>query len=293
MKLSIIVLTKNEEVHLSRCLVGVEPLHASVWVIDSFSDDGTEAIAKSHGAKFVTNRFLNQAQQFNFALSLLPSDVQWVLRIDADEYLTDGLIKSILSAVHGADQYAGYSLKRRMTFGRRIMRYGGIFPTEVVRLFRRGKGVCEERWMDEHIVVDGPVGTLEGELIDDNLKSLTWWTQKHNLYSNREAVEVLKLKYGSRSSEKLMVGPAGVKRFVKERIYSRLPVVPKVLAYFLYRYLIRLGFLDGKEGFAFHFLQGFWYRYLVEAKVQEVERCMRRTNVDLNKAIEEVLEVKL
>lgn len=291
--IQIIVLTFNEQIHLERCLASVEPLQASVLVIDSFSNDSTEAIAKSRGAKFVSNKFVNQAQQFNFALSLLATDVQWVLRIDADEYLTDELLRSIRAAIHGSNNYSGYSVKRRMTFGGRIMRHGGVFPVEVVRLFRRGRGICEERWMDEHIVVDGSVGTLEGELIDDNLKILTWWIQKHNLYSNREAVEVLKLKYGSKSSQKSIGGAAGLKRYIKERVYSKLPVGPKVLAYFLYRYVIRLGFLDGKEGFAFHFLQGFWYRYLVEAKVQEVERCMRRTNVDLSKAIEEVLEIKL
>lgn len=291
--IQIIVLTFNEQVHLERCLASMEPLQASVLVIDSFSQDDTEAIAKRLGAKFVTNKFVNQAQQFNFALSLLDTDVQWVLRVDADEYLTDELVRSIQGAIHGSNNYSGYSVKRRMTFGGKIMRHGGVFPVEVVRLFRRGRGVCEERWMDEHIVVDGPVGQLDGELIDDNLKSLTWWIEKHNLYSNREAVEVLKLKYGSRVFEKSIGGSAGLKRFIKERVYSKLPVVPKVLAYFLYRYVIRLGFLDGKEGFAFHFLQGFWYRYLVEAKVQEVERCMRRTNVDLNEAIEELLEIKL
>lgn len=293
MKLCVIVLTKNEEIHLGRCLASVNPLQASVLVIDSFSDDGTEAISKSHGATFVTNKFVNQAQQFNFALSLLNTDVQWVLRIDADEYLTNELVQNIRGAILGFDRYAGYSFKRRMTFGRKIMRHGGVFPVEVVRLFRHGKGVCEERWMDEHIVVDGPVGSLEGELIDDSLKSLTWWIQKHNIYSNREAVEVLKLKYGSKSSEKSIAGSAGLKRFIKDHVYSKLPVVPKVLAYFLYRYLFRLGFLDGKEGFAFHFLQGFWYRYLVEVKVQEVERFMRSTSVALNEAIIEVLEIKL
>ncbi|KYP10057.1 MAG: glycosyl transferase [Limnobacter sp. CACIAM 66H1] len=291
--LCVVILTFNEEGHLDRCLESLSPLNAFLIVVDSFSSDSTALIASRHNARFIQNRFINQAQQFNFALTELPKDVKWVLRIDADEYLTPKLAHSINEALASPSEVMGYGLKRRMTFAGNLIKHGGLFPVEIVRLFRFGHGVCEERWMDEHIVVDGPVGQLEGELIDDNLKSLTWWIQKHNLYSNREAVEVLKLKYAPNTANKTMAGSAGLKRLIKERIYSKLPVVPKVLAYFLYRYVIRLGFLDGKEGFAFHFLQGFWYRYLVEAKVQEVERCVQTNKVELHEAIERVLEIRL
>lgn len=291
--LCVVILTFNEEVHLDRCLESLRPLNACLTVVDSFSSDSTALIASRHGARLIQNRFINQAQQFNFALTELPKNVKWVLRIDADEYITPKLALSIDEALASPSSVKGYTLKRRMTFAGRLIEHGGLFPVEIVRLFRFGRGVCEERWMDEHIVVDGPVGQLEGELIDDNLKSLTWWIQKHNLYSNREAVEVLKLKYSSVTVSKTVAGSAGLKRLIKERIYSKLPVVPKVLAYFLYRYVIRLGFLDGKEGFAFHFLQGFWYRYLVEVKVQEVERCMQTNKVEFHEAIERVLEIKL
>lgn len=293
MRLVVVILTKNEGIHLERCLNSVCIIANYILVVDSFSNDRTQEIAASFNAKFIQNEFLNQAQQFNFALTQLPESVKWVLRIDADEYLTPKLALSIKEVLARPSEVMGYSLKRRMTFAGRLIKHGGLFPVEIVRLFRFGHGVCEERWMDEHIVVDGPVGQLEGELIDDNLKSLTWWIQKHNLYSNREAVEVLKLKYAPDIANKPVAGAAGLKRLIKERIYSKLPVVPKVLAYFLYRYVIRLGFLDSKAGFAFHFLQGFWYRYLVEAKVQEVERCMQKNKVELHEAIDRVLEIKL
>lgn len=293
MMLCVVILTFDEQIHLERCLLSLTSINPLLIVVDSFSNDLTTQVALKHGAKVIQNRFINQAQQFNFALTQIPKDIQWVLRIDADEYLTPKLALSIKEALASPSEVMGYSLKRRMTFAGKLIKHGGLFPVEIVRLFRFGHGVCEERWMDEHIVVDGPVGQLEGELIDDNLKSLTWWIQKHNLYSNREAVEVLKLKYAPNTANKTVAGSAGLKRLIKERIYSKLPVVPKVLAYFLYRYVIRLGFLDGKEGFAFHFLQGFWYRYLVEAKVLEVERCMQTDKVELHEAIDRVLEIKL
>lgn len=293
MTLVVVVLTKNEGIHLDRCLRSVRNIADHIVVVDSFSIDRTQEIAQSFYAAFIQNKFLNQAQQFNFALTQVSNDFDWVLRIDADEYLTPKLVQSIEQALSSPSEFMGFTLKRRMTFAGRLIKHGGLFPVEIVRLFRFGHGVCEERWMDEHIVVDGPVGQLDGELIDDNLKSLTWWIQKHNLYSNREAVEVLKLKYAPDTANKKVAGSAGLKRLIKERIYSKLPVVPKVFAYFLYRYVIRLGFLDGKAGFAFHFLQGFWYRYLVEAKVQEVERCMQTDKVELHEAIDRVLEIKL
>ena len=153
------------------------------------------------------------------------------------------------------------------------------------------------RWMDEHIKVAGPTVTLSGELIDDNRQSLTWWTAKHNRYASREAVDLLNLEYGFMPHDTvadLRGGQqAGVKRWLKERVYARLPGGLRALAYFPYRYVIRLGFLDGQAGAAFHVLQGFWYRYLVDAKVAEVKRDMAASGRDVVAAIGQVLEIEL
>lgn len=293
MTLVAVILTKNEDIHLERCLRNVRDITSKIIVVDSFSVDRTEEIATSFNATFIQNTFENHSQQFNFALTQISQDTEWVLRIDADEYLTPRLVASIKAATMIDSRFMGFSLKRRIKFAGKLIEYGGLFPVEIVRLFRFGHGVCEERWMDEHIIVDGPVGKLAGELIDDNLNNLTWWIQKHNLYSNREAVEMLKLKYSPRPPKLSLTGPASFKRSIKEKVYFRLPAIPKVLVYFLYRFVIRLGFLDAREGFAFHFLQGFWYRYLVEAKVQEVEKYMRERNAALHDAIKQVLEIKI
>ena len=151
--------------------------------------------------------------------------------------------------------------------------------------------------MDEHIKVKGKSVEFHSELIDDNLNSLTWWTEKHNNYSSREAIELLNLQYDFMScdsvAESELRSQAGFKRWLKDSVYSKLPGGFRSLAYFGYRYFLRLGFLDGREGAAFHILQGFWYRYLVDAKVAEVRRYMRKNDADVIKAIEAVLDIKV
>ncbi|WP_245686549.1 hypothetical protein [Paracoccus tibetensis] len=149
--------------------------------------------------------------------------------------------------------------------------------------------------MDEHIRVDGRTAEFAGEIIDDNTNSLTWWTEKHNNYASREVVDLLNLEYGFMPHETVADlrewQQAGVKRWLKENIYARLPRGSRAVLYFFYRYILRLGFLDGQEGTAFHVLQGFWYRFLVDAKLQEVKSYMRRNDVDVVKAMRDVLGI--
>lgn len=182
-----------------------------------------------------------------------------------------------------------------MTFQGRLIMHGGVFPIRVLRLFRYGCGECENRWMDEHIKVSGSTLDLKGEIIDDNLNSLTWWTEKHNKYASREAVDLLNLDHGFMPHDSVAQfrggSEAGFKRWLKERVYARMPGGFRAFVYFFYRYVLRLGFLDGREGTAFHFLQGFWYRYLVDAKVEEVRRYMRERKVDAPQAILQVLGI--
>lgn len=292
MTLAIIILTRNEEIHIERCLSNIMPYSDQITVVDSYSTDDTERIVKRFGVKFIQNQFVNHAQQFNFALTQISKDAEWILRIDADEILSPELGESIRKVVTKNSTYDAFSIKRRMTFGGKKIRYGGLFPVEVVRLFRNGYGLCEHRWMDEHIITRGSVGLLNGELIDDSLKNLTSWIAKHNWYSNREAFEILRSNGKIYSADLRLNRSVYIKRLIKERVYSRLPIIPKVSLYFFYRYIIRLGFLDGAEGFAFHFLQGFWYRFLVESKVQEVKKYMQESGINLSDAVEKVLEIK-
>lgn len=298
MKITAIVLTLNEARHLARCLESLYAVVDTILVVDSFSTDETVAIARAHGARVVKHPFVNNAQQFNWALTQLDSYTDWVLRIDADEVLTPELAGEIEERLPSLGlEIDGVFVGRRMAFQGRVIRHGGLFPLQVVRLFRYGRGQCENRWMDEHIKVTGPTVCLRGEILDDNLNSLTWWTDKHNGYASREVVDLLNLEYEFVPHETVADfrggHQVGVKRWVKEQVYARLPLGFRAFAYFFYRYVVRLGFLDGKEGAAFHVLQGFWYRYLVDIKLYEVRKHMKKHGVCVVTAIEEVLEIKV
>jgi glycosyltransferase involved in cell wall biosynthesis len=296
MTLTVVILTKNEERHITRALASVSDIADRCVVVDSGSNDRTVELAKARGAKTLVNPFVTQAQQFNWALDQLPGDTEWVLRLDADEIITEPLAQQIKETLPklGPDT-KGIYVSRRIHFLGRPIRWGGLFPIRVLRVFRHGAGRCEDRWMDEHILVDGATADLSGEIIDDNLNSLTWWTEKHNAYASREVVDLLNLEYGFMVHETVADirggQQAGVKRWLKEKVYARLPGGLRAFAYFFYRYVVRLGFVDGKEGTAFHVLQGFWYRYLVDMKLHEVQTYIKKNNVDVETAIQDVLGI--
>lgn len=298
MNLSVIVLTKNEDIHLGRCLESVSGLAAEIIVVDCGSTDRTRDISEQYSALFLYNPWVNYSSQFSFGITKINVTSEWIMRIDADEYLSEKLQASIRHfLVNPPEPISGCYFPRRMAFLGRKIKHGGIFPAQMLRLFRVGKGRIEKRWMDEHIKVEGETVVLEGELIDDNLNSLTWWTDKHNNYASREAIDMLNLEFGFMQHDSVAStkdgSQAGLKRWIKEKIYSQLPSGFRAFAYFLYRYVVRLGFLDGKEGTMFHFLQGFWYRYLVDCKVYEVKRYMRTHDVDVKVAIKEVFNIEV
>jgi hypothetical protein len=173
-----------------------------------------------------------------------------------------------------------------------LVRHGGVYPVQTLRLFRNGAGRCEARWMDEHIVVEGATARLRAAIIDDNQNPLDWWIAKHNAYASREALDVLSRRYDFRGKTPA-IAPTSVKRWIKERVYQRLPSGLRAGASFTSRYVLRLGFLDGRQARSFHVLQGFWYRYLVDAKLAEVERCIAQRPTTPQAAIAEVLGVEL
>ncbi len=296
--LTVVILTKNEEMHIERALNSVQGVADRTFIVDSGSTDKTIEIATAKGASVLLNPWTNHATQFNWALDQLPEDTQWVMRLDADEYVTPTLACEIANDLKAlTNDISGVSVGRRMNFLGARVRFGGLFPIRIIRLFRYGRGRCENRWMDEHILVQGPTADFSGEIVDDNLNSLTWWTEKHNAYASREVVDLLNLEYNFMPNETmadLKKGKqAGTKRWLKEKVYSRLPSQLRASLYFFYRFVLRLGFLDSKEGRAFHILQGFWYRYLVDAKMQEVRRHMLAKQKDAQTAIRDVLGIDL
>ncbi len=298
LRLTVVILTRDEARHIARSIGSVQGLAERVLVVDSGSTDDTVKIARDLGASVLENPWVNYAAQFNWTLDQLPEETDWVLRLDADEIVTPDLARQIHELLPKlGPETKGVYVSRRMHFLGRPIRWGGVFPIRVLRLFRHGAGRCEDRWMDEHILVDGSTADLSGEIIDNNLNSLTWWTEKHNSYASREVVDLLNLEYGFMAHETvadLRGGQqAGVKRWLKERVYARLPGGFRAFVYFIYRYVVRLGFLDGKEGTAFHVLQGFWYRYLVDMKLHEVRTYMKVHDADVLDAIRDVLGIKI
>lgn len=277
---SVIILTFNEEKHLARCLQSLHRFTDKVFIVDSFSTDRTVEIARSMGAVVVQNPWINYATQFNFGIANTPFQTTWLMRMDADEYVLPELADEINQRLVGLpDPISGVYVKRRVMFFDRWMRHGAYYPIWLLRLWRRGQGICEELWMDEHIKltdVDGvPAQTIQfqHDLVDHNLNNLTWWTHKHNQYAIREAIDLLNIRYNfdeaARVEPKLFGSQEQRTRFLKIQ-YASLPLFTRPFLYFLYRYILRLGFLDGRPGLMWHFLQGLWYRFLVDAKLYEV-----------------------
>lgn len=296
MTLTVIILTRDEAVHIARAIGSVQAFADRIVVVDSGSIDATVDIARGLGAEVLVHPFVTQARQFNWALEQLPANTDWIFRLDADEVVSPELAWSLAERLPTlGPEVAGVSVSRRMAFLGRPIRWGGMFPNHVTRLLRHGRGRSEDRWMDEHILLDGVETALDGELLDDNLKPLDWWIDKHNKYASREVVEILDAQYGflGRKTQNKLQGQTGLKRWLKERIYLRLPGGFRAFAYFLYRYVVRLGFLDGREGVAFHVLQGFWYRYLVDTKLHEVRLYIQRNDVDVIRAIRDVLGINV
>ena len=276
--ISTIILTYNEEKHIERCVKNAFRFSDKVYLVDSFSNDNTVKIAESLGAIVYQNKWENNhSKQFNWGIENLPIKTDWIFRLDADEYLSEDLIYEVNTKLSTVEEdVSGIVMERKMVFlGRKITK--GNIKWNMLRLFRNGKGKCEDRWMDEHIVLgEGRTIMFENCFYDDNLNSLGWWISKHNGYSIREAIDLLNLKYELIKDKKekismAMSADADSKRKKKQK-YNEMPLFWRSFFYFIYRYLFKLGFLDGKEGFLWHFLQGFWYRTLVDAKIFEIEK---------------------
>lgn len=281
--ISIIILTYNEEIHITRCIESVKSIAKEVFIVDSFSTDKTIELAEAAGAKVFQNKWENNhAKQFNWALNNLPIQTKWVLRLDADEYLTPELVQELKEKLPNlSPDITGVIIPlRRVFLGRTIKKgTGGI---KMLRLFQNKKAKCEQRWMDEHMqLLEGRTIEFNHEFADHNLNNIAWWTTKHNGYSIREAIDLLDVELGlfgaegrengARSKREAISEQAAAKRR-KKHTYAKQPLFWRSFAYFVYRYIFKLGFLEGKEGFLWHFLQGWWYRTLVDAKIYEIKK---------------------
>ena len=292
MDLSVIILTGNEELHIKRCLDIICPVAKDVFVIDCFSKDRTVEIAQTYANVQVLQHewpATKYAGQFNWALENAPVTTEWVMRLDADEYPMPDLVEEMQHKIPllGED-ITGIVLKRRHIFLGKWMK-GGIYPVKLLRIFRYGKAKCEQRLMDEHIqLLEGKSVEFDYDFCDDNLHDVSWFCHKHVDYAAREAVDMLDIElnlagFAATDSDKKISAQAEGKR-EKKHAYAKKPLFWRSFAYFIYRYILRGGFLDGKEGFLFAFIQGWWYRTLVDAKIFEARKWMKANNLNAETA---------
>lgn len=268
MDVCVVILMKNEKIHIERCLEKLAPLEArQIFVVDCFSTDGSDKIAADMGATVVQHEWPGlYAKQFNWALDNLPIAAKWVLRLDADEYLTPETIERLKDALTDGslDDVNGLTLELKRKFMGGEIRHGtnGI---RLLRLWRHGKGRLEDRAMDEHAIVEGKVIDFDGAFYDENLNTFEWWQEKHRGYAKREAMDAISLF----NNPDRLKNPSATDR--KKIKYYKLPRYLRAVAYFCIRYFLKLGFLDGAAGFRWHFWQGLWYRWIVDREISRLK----------------------
>lgn len=298
--LSVIILTGNEEIHIRRALENVCPIALQVFVVDCLSTDRTVEICGEFDNVIVVKHAWpgNQAEQFNWALDNLDIKTTWVFRLDADEYLTDGLKDELRQKLPVMpEDVSAVVLPLGRAFHGKVLKHGIVKGIKMIRLFRNGKVRYEQRLMDEHLqVLKGRTVEFENQFIDDSLISMAAFTAKHNGYSNREATLLLDAEYGltevSNEVDSQYAEEVAAKRKQKAK-YAKMPLYWRSLGYFLYRHFVKLGFLDGRAGFEWDFFQGLWYRMLIDSKVAEAKRLCGDDKEKMRRYVNDILGVKL
>ena len=285
--LSVIILTHNEEKHLVRCISSLAPIAQEIFIVDSFSTDNTIAIAINLGAKTYQNPFVNHAQQFQWALDNCPIQTEWTMKMDADEYILPELCQELNDRLNILPaNITGLKVRCRVIFMDKWIKRG-YYPMILMRIWRTKEGYMEQKWMDEHIQLkNGESLLLENDIVDHNLNNLTWWTNKHNNYALREAISRLDVKYNLLDNNKSTVKS-------NKAFFLKLPPLFRAFIYFIYRYIFKLGFLDGKQGLIWSILQGFWYQFLVDSLIVQIEHLAKKKNKTIQQIIEEDFNIKL
>lgn len=274
--ISIVIPTQNEIRHIERSVKSALTLTDEVFVVDSGSNDGTVEVAESLGARvyqYVWTANSNFSKKMNWAYENLPIKTTWAMRLDADEYLEgdwsekmDAFLADKNEDVNGANIY------RWIYFLGRKIRHRDHNPRAAMRIVRVGMAFYENRWLDEQIdLKGGRFVDLKLEIADNPRITIEEWTQKHIRYSLREALMAIdeeigltKAKDNDGDFDKRVLQ---IKKY-KDR-YSKTKRYWRCFYYFCYRYFLKLGFLDGREGFLWDFYQAWWYRTLVDTRIDE------------------------
>ena len=269
---TVIILTKNEEINIKDCLESIKNFAKRVVVVDSGSNDETVSIAKAYGADVFFHEFENYANQFNWAIDNTSIDTKWTFRLDADERLTPDLCAELeeVSLSHSDDEVNGIVMEAWLYFmGRKIKH--GCHNKRKIMMFKTGRGRIESRKMDEHTVLSSGASVVaKNRFIHYDFKDMTHWIKKMNWYATREMQDYYDFKNGGEAyaieGNDQVVSKIRKKKF---GFYYKLPLFFRCWLLFIYNYIFRLGFLDGKEGFIYNYMYHRWYRTLVDAKIYE------------------------
>lgn len=275
--LSVIILTYNEEASIADCLLSVCGWAGEVFVVDSGSTDRTVEIVRQYTANIAEHPFENYAQQRNWAQEHLPLSFEWLFHIDADERVTPELVGELdhFFTSGMSNRVDAVLVRRRGIFLGRPMLHGGIYPVYHLRVFHHDKGRCEDRLYDQHFITDGRTHKLDGDLLCIVTTDLSDWMRRHVRWAILEAQEQLASQSHREPNQvraRLHGTPIEQRRWLRNDVYGRAPLFFRAFGYFFYRYFLRLGFIDGYEGLIFHFLQGFWYRFYVDAHIYEMRK---------------------
>ena len=276
---SIIILTFNEEIHLPRLLKSTQPLDAATYILDSGSTDTTLSIAESFGCEVKNNPFVNHPKQWNAALNSFEIKTPWVICLDADQEVSFKLLK-LLEAFKDENHkdVNGIYFNRKNIFKGKWLRHGGYFPLYLLKMFRYGVGYSDlNENMDHRFIVPGKtIIWKEGYIREENTKEneISFWINKHNRYSDLVAQEEWErlLQLRTQTLKPNLFGSPDQKKAFLKSIWWRMPLYVRPFIYFFHRYFIQLGILDGKTGFVFHFLHAFWFRLLVDIKLDEIKK---------------------
>ena len=274
---SFIILTFNEEMHLPRLLNSIRNLKAAVYILDSGSTDQTLAIAQSFGAQVQQHPFSNHPQQWHHALKIFDIKTPWVIGLDADQIVSKELKHRLLEFKAENHQHIdGIYFNRKNYFKGKWIKNGGYYPFYLLKMFRYTAGYSDlnER-MDHRFIVPGKTEIWkDGYLVEENLKesSISFWISKHNTYSDLLAIEEVERRQQIRHQtiKPLVWGTPDQRTAWLKRLWWQMPLFIRPFIYFTYRYIFRLGILDGYQGFIFHFLQGFWFRLIIDIKIKEI-----------------------
>jgi glycosyltransferase involved in cell wall biosynthesis len=269
MPVSILILTLNEEMNLPDCLQSVK-WSDDIVVLDSYSTDRTVQIAEEFGARVVQRRFDNWSAHQNWALEQIAFKHPWMFYLDADERMTEELTQELLAiAADPSHAHVAYYCGRQNMFMGRWIRHA--MPPGMIMRFFRPVHVRFERLVNPVPVVDGPHGYLRGMLVHYNFsKGISEWIEKHNRYSQMEAIEGMKMIHQpSANAPSLLSADRALRRRALKHFSFRLPWRPFIK--FLYMYVGQGGFLDGRGGFTYCMLQSY-YEYMIVLKMRELER---------------------